>query len=78
MKKNKIMEPIEIISNAYSSILNPIIKAVTVDPILAPMITPTAWRRDNIPALTRPTVITVMAVLLCTNPVTMNPAKTPM
>jgi hypothetical protein len=38
--------------------------AVTVVPILAPIITPIAWYKLIIPALTKPTTITVVAPLL--------------
>ncbi len=38
------------------------IHAVTVVPILAPMITPIAWARDNRPAFTKLTIITVVAL----------------
>jgi len=49
---------------AAISTLNPnaeIIQAVTVVPILAPMITPMDWERLNKPALTKLTTITVVA-----------------
>ena len=39
------------------------IHAVMVVPMLAPMITPTAWDRFNTPALTKPTTMTVVAPL---------------
>ena len=51
------------IGNAASPTSNPMIKAVTVVPILAPMITPIAWRKVIKPALTKPTVITVVPEL---------------
>ena len=37
------------------------IREVTVVPMLAPMMTPTAWVRDSSPAFTKPTTITVVA-----------------
>ncbi len=50
---------------------------VTVVPILAPKITPSAWDRVNSPALTKPMVATVMALDDCTTAVIMKPEKTP-
>ena len=51
--------------------------AVIVVPILAPIITPIAWGKLIIPALTNPTTITVVALLLCITIVTTIPTKTP-
>ena len=41
------------------------IHAVMVVPIFAPIITPTAWVSSSIPALTKPTTMTVVAEELC-------------
>ncbi len=46
--------------------------------MLAPMITPIAERNDSTPALTRPTVITVIAVDDWMMPVMIVPATTPL
>ena len=51
-------------ANADTSTLKPraeIIHAVTVVPILAPMITPIDWDKVSKPALTKLTTITVVA-----------------
>ncbi len=53
------------------------IQAVIVVPILAPMITPTAWVRFRIPALTNPTTMTVVAALLWRIAVISAPRSTP-
>ena len=50
---------------------------VTVVPILAPMITPMAWVRFMIPALTNPTTITVVAEELWITAVIPAPKSTP-
>ena len=63
LKKNNITAPMKIIGYAYSPTSIPIVKAVTVVPILAPIITPIAWRNVINPALTSPTVITVVPEL---------------
>ena len=44
-------------------------QAVTVVPILAPMMTPMDWTRDNIPALTNPTAMMVVALEDCSSDV---------
>ena len=54
-----------------------IIHAVTVVPMLAPIITEMAWIRVNSPALTNETVISVVAVELCTAAVTATPVSIP-
>ena len=54
-----------------------IIHAVSVVPILAPIITLIAWARVSKPALTKETVITVVAVLDCTAAVTKTPVNMP-
>ena len=51
--------------------------AVTVVPILAPIMIPIAWDSDIIPAFTKPTTITVVALELWIIPVTTAPTKTP-
>ena len=51
------------------------IHAVMVVPILAPMITPTAWASSSIPAFTKPTTITVVAEELCMIAVTPAPTR---
>ena len=52
--------------------------AVTVVPMLAPIITPTAWRSFRIPALTKPMHITVVAAEEWTMPATTAPSSTPL
>ena len=52
-------------------------QAVTVVPILAPIITPADSTRVSKPALTKLTVITVVAEEDCTRAVIRNPVKTP-
>src|SRR5574344_342098 len=54
-----------------------IIQAVSVVPILAPMITEIAWASVSNPALTNETVITVVAVDDCTETVTSIPVSIP-
>ena len=64
----------------FMSIWNPnidIIQAVTVVPILAPIITDIACAKVNNPAFTKLTVITVVAVEDCTEAVTRVPVKSP-
>ncbi len=51
--------------------------AVTVVPMFAPIMIPTAWFKFIKPALTKPTTITVVALLLCITPVTKVPTNTP-
>ena len=46
--------------------------------MLAPMMTPTAWYKLIRPALTKPTTITVVALLLCIIAVTIVPTKAPL
>ncbi len=48
-----------------------------VVPICAPRITPMAWRRVISPALTNPTTMTVVALLLCMMVVTNIPTRIP-
>ena len=50
---------------------------VTVVPILAPMMTPIAWDRFMIPALTKPTTMTVVADELWMTAVITAPRSTP-
>ena len=54
-----------------------IIHAVSVVPMLAPIITEMAWARVSRPALTNDTVITVVAVDDCTEAVTSIPVSMP-
>jgi len=54
-----------------------IIHAVSVVPMLAPIIIEMAWARVRSPALTNETVITVVAVDDCTEAVTTVPVSTP-
>ncbi len=56
--------PIAIAGSAMFVSLNAISWAVIVVPIFAPMITPTACFKVISPALTNPTTITVVALLL--------------
>jgi hypothetical protein len=49
-----------------------------VVPIFAPIMTLMAGRRPKTPALTRPTTMTVIAVLDCMTPVMRVPAKSPL
>ena len=51
------------------------IHAVTVVPMLAPIMTPMAWTRVSSPALTRLTVITVVALDDCIIPVNTAPVS---
>lgn len=51
--------------------------AVTVEPMLAPMITVVACERDISPALTKPTTMTVVTEELCTIAVETAPIPTP-
>ena len=53
------------------------IQLVTVVPILAPMMMPTAWVRLMMPALTKPTTMTVVAEELWIMAVTAAPTRTP-
>lgn len=53
------------------------IQAVSVVPMLAPMMTEMAWTRVSNPALTNETVITVVAVDDCTATVVNIPVSTP-
>ena len=53
------------------------IQAVSVVPILAPMMTEIAWARVRRPALTNDTVITVVAVEDCTAAVMSVPERMP-
>ena len=71
------MVPRKIKGRAYSPSLKPMIKDVTVVPILAPMIIPIACLRVRRLALTSPTVITVTPVLDWIRAVTTIPTKTP-
>ena len=50
---------------------------VTVVPMFAPIITGTAWASFIIPAFTKPTTMTTVAVELCITPVTTAPRATP-
>lgn len=50
---------------------------VTVVPIFAPIMMPSDAANEMMPALTRPTAITVVAVLDWTNAVTSVPIKVP-
>ena len=53
------------------------IQAVMVVPILAPMITPTAWDKVRMPAFTKPTTMTVVAELLWIMAVISAPRRIP-
>ena len=59
--KDIITTPMRTASGAIAVRLMAIITPVTVVPILAPMITPTAWAKFISPAFTKPTTITVVA-----------------
>ena len=52
------------------------IQAVMVVPMFAPMINPTDWERFRIPALTKPTTMTVVAEEDCTRAVMPAPRRT--
>ena len=54
-----------------------IIQAVTVVPILAPIMTPMDWERVSRPALTKLTTMTVVAEEDCTRAVINTPVNTP-
>ena len=54
-----------------------IIQALSVVPILAPMMTEIAWLSDSSAAFTKLTVITVVAAEDCTATVTRAPVATP-
>ena len=73
--------PTKNITQAKSPILNEnpadMIHAVSVVPMLAPMITEIACASVSKPAFTNDTVITVVAVELCTAEVTNIPVKIP-
>ena len=55
--------------------LKAVICAVTVVPMLAPMMTPIAWLRVIRPDVTKPMTITSVAEELCTKIVTAIPAR---
>ena len=57
--------------------LNAMICAVTVEPMLAPMITPTDWVNVIRPALTKPTTITVVTEDDCMTAVMTAPDNAP-
>ena len=63
--------------NASPHSLMDTIQLVTVVPILAPMMMPTAWVRLMMPALTKPTTMTVVAEELWIMAVTAAPTRTP-
>ena len=68
------------IAKAAMLILNPMAEmthAVTVVPMLAPMMTPMAWVRFISPALTNETIMTVVALELWMSAVTKMPVSTP-
>ena len=69
--------PANMNNGAISSNLNATNCAVIVVPILAPIITPAACARLISPAFTKPTTITVVALLLWITAVTMAPIPTP-
>ena len=75
--KNQNTIPIPIAIGAYFSMLKDTNWAVTVVPIFAPIITPTACCNDIIPAFTKPIVMTVVALELCIIAVTKVPTRTP-
>lgn len=77
LKKKIKNAPNAKIGIAYSPKSIPIINAVTVVPILAPIITPMACFNVINPAVTSPIVITVVPELLCIKIVTTIPAITP-
>ena len=67
-------------AKAAMLILNPMAEmthAVTVVPMLAPMMTPIAWVRFINPALTNETIMTVVALELWIRAVTKMPVSTP-
>ncbi len=77
LKKNNINAPTARIGSEYAPTSKPIMNAVIVVPILAPIITPIACRSVINPALTKLTVITVVPELLWIRTVTRIPARTP-
>ena len=72
-----IMAPTNTKIGAISSNLNATNCAVTVVPTFAPIIIPAAWAKFINPALTNPTTITVVALLLWITIVTTAPTITP-
>ena len=80
-KKNGIAKPINGIAKALISTAKPkndIIHAVSVVPILAPMMTPMACVSVSKPALTKLTTITVVAEEDCITEVMPRPVSTPL
>ena len=82
LQNKRIKAPIPTNSGAKNSGFNTLpkepsdtIQAVTVVPILAPIMTPTACVRFMIPAFTKPTTMTVVAELLWIMAVTSVPTK---
>ena len=71
-----IAAPTNINNGAISSSLKATNWAVIVVPILAPIITPTACAKFIRPAFTKPTTITVVALLLWITAVTAAPTNT--
>ena len=68
--------PKNIITGAYAARLKAVICAVTVVPMLAPMITPSAWNNVIIPELTKPITMMSVADELCTRMVITIPTNT--
>ncbi len=71
-------KPTAIMGKANFVTLNAMSWPVMVVPMLAPITTPTACWRFIRALFTNPTVITVVALELCTSAVTRAPAATPM
>lgn len=61
------------IGRPYFPTLSTKIQPVMVVPMLAPIMTPTAWDSSITPLLTKPTTITVVTELDCTMQVTSTP-----
>ena len=78
LENNIVKEPTPKNIGIILSSLNAISCAVTVVPIFAPIITAAAWYRFIRPALTKPTTITVVALLLWIIPVIIAPVATPL
>ena len=79
LRRNRNMTaPANRMNGAIAEMLNAVICAVTVVPMLAPMMTPMAWDRFIIPELTKPMTMISVADELWTRIVTANPTNTAM
>ena len=74
---NSIPKPTAIIRRASFVTLNAMICAVSVVPMLAPNMIPTAWDTDSMPAVMNPTVNTVVTDEDCMTAVTIAPVRAP-